>query len=136
MTRLFLLLLLILSGNAIYAQETQSPKRDIAQRVQHTAQALRLDDIQTTKLEDIYLRESAQLEQISALKNSDPDKYTLKLQAIRNGTAGSIRLLLRKNQMPLYRDLAAQWRMHEHQLRQQMKGSSELEIQEALIGNN
>ncbi|HHJ49505.1 MAG TPA: hypothetical protein ENJ88_01190 [Phaeodactylibacter sp.] len=136
MTRLFLLFLLSLSANAIYAQEAQGPKRDLAQRVQHTARALQLDELQTAKLEDIYARENAQLEQIAPLKTSDPDKYTHKLQAIRKGTAGSIRLLLRDEQIALYRKLAAQWRMQEHQLRRKMEGSSELEIQEALIGNN
>ncbi len=136
MIRLFFSLLLIIAGSSMYAQETQAVKRELPQRVQYTAQALQLNDIQAAKLESIYLRESAQLDQIAPLKTSDPDKYTLKLQAIRKGTAGSIRLLLHDNQLALYRDLAAQWRMQEHQLRQQMKGAPEMKIQEALIGTN
>ncbi len=137
MIRTLLLLVFGLSSFSLFAQaDASAVKRDLAERVQYTAEALQLDEQQTARLEQIYLRESAQLEKIASLKASDPDKYTLKLQAIRRGTAGSIRLLLRKEQIPLYYRLAAQWRLQEHQMRQQMQGASEMSIQEALVGTN
>lgn len=135
----FFVALIINTGSfSLLAQKeaTQAVKRNLVERVQYTAQALQLDERQTAKLEKIYLRENAQLEQIRPLKSSDEQKYAAKLQAIRKGTAGSIRLLLREDQIPLYYQLAGQWRLQEHHLRQKMKGASEVLIQEALIGTN
>jgi len=132
LTSIIVLLCLCISP-LLSQNETLPAQRNLSERLQATAQALQLDEAQAAKLQTVYLRESAQLQEITSLKTSDPQKYTQKLQAIRKGTMGSIRLLLRDEQIPLYNQLAAQWRLQEHQLRQKMKGSPEMDIQEALM---
>ncbi len=130
-----ILVLLCLCINPLLSQNETLAQRNPAERLKNTAQTLQLDEAQTAKLQAIYSRESTQLEQIANLKTTNPQKYTQKLQAIRKGTMGSIRLLLREEQIPLYHQLAAQWRLQEHQLRQKMKGFPEMDIQEALINS-
>jgi hypothetical protein len=90
-------LLLVIGLNA---QSLELPT-DRSGYVSFFSQRLNLNESQIAKMGAIYDNRVKNLASIESLK-SDPAKYKMKLNAIYEGTDGSVRMLLSKNQKKLY----------------------------------
>lgn len=105
-----------------------------AERTAKLTQALTLDSHQEAAVLKIQQRKSAQVAQLSDLKQNDPSKYYQKLQSIHEGNEIAVQRLLTKEQLKAYHAERHALRLQKSQLVKKMKASnaSKLDIDEAV----
>jgi hypothetical protein len=95
-----------------------------AQKALQSAEALaprfQLDEAQRAKLYRIQTRRYSDLELIAANKASDPALYLDQLKAVEKGSDFSIELMLREDQLPLFRAYALEKRTRRSEKAQAM----------------
>ncbi len=114
-------------------------QNDIEAQARQATDALtahyKLDEAQQQQMYQIQLRKYRNLQQIAAYKQTNPTLYLQKLKAIRLGTDGSIKRLLRNEQLPIYYEDLRQRRKREAQLIKELRsqGATQQQIDAALM---
>lgn len=105
-----------------------------AERTAKLKQVLMLDSDQEAEVLRIQQRKSAQVAELSDLKQKDPSKYYKKLQSIYEGNEIAVQRLLTKEQLKAYHAERYTLRVQKSQLIKKMKASnaSQLDIDEAV----
>ena len=95
----FLTALLMVFAGLVIAQDHASTPKEAASRF---TSILDLDAKQQLKMIQIEENKAKNLSEIAAYKTSDYSLYIRKRHSVADGAAGSVRLMLRKEQMPKY----------------------------------
>jgi hypothetical protein len=125
-----------LSGT--YAQTTDTNPYDAQARslTEQLTTKYGLNESQSARMLKIQTRKLKNLDQVAALKTSDPAKYKQKLENIQQGTLGSIKLLLNgKAQTDIYNQTQAKVRQLKSAKRKELtkNGMTQQEIEAALL---
>ncbi len=98
MKHLFTALMMVFAG-FVMAQDHTSPAQTAAAPF---TSILNLDAKQQLNMVKIETTKQKNLADIASLKTSDYSLYLKKRHSVAQGAAGSVRIMLRKEQMPLY----------------------------------
>jgi hypothetical protein len=91
---------------------------------------------QAKQMYTIQVRKERNMNEIAALKSSDPALYATKLQSVRKGTTASIRRILNtKEQVELYQKTQTDLRVKRAEVRKNMmaKNATQAEIEAAML---
>lgn len=92
-----------------------------------------LTDAQQTKVRKAVEVQMENMEQIAALKDSNPNAYLAKKRSLREYLEGKLALILSDRQLSLLEKQQEDRRLAERALRKKMKGASQAEIEVALL---
>jgi hypothetical protein len=94
-----------------------------------------LDDEQSNRMYKVQLRKYKQLNKLSLIREQDPDFYIEKLESVYTGTDGSIRLMLKEDQMRLYEKDLLELRKKRAEMTQKLKeqGKTGWEVREETL---
>lgn len=129
----FVFALLVCMAGSGWAQ--QALERKAREATDALAALYKLDEAQQQEMYRIQLRKYRNLQEIAPYKTSNRELYYQKLKAIHLGTDGSIKRMLRNEQMAVYYEQLRQRREREARLLKELRsrGASEQETQQALI---
>lgn len=101
----------------------------------YLAERYSLDDEQSSRMYKVQLRKYKQLNKLSLIREQDPDFYIEKLESVYTGTDGSIRLMLKEDQMRLYEKDLLELRKKRAEMTQRLKeqGKTEWEVREETL---
>lgn len=92
-----------------------------------------LTDAQQTKVRKVVEVQMENMEQIAALKDSNPNAYLAKKRSLREYLEGKLALILSDRQLSLLEKQQEDRRLAERALRKKMKGATQEEIEVALL---
>jgi preprotein translocase subunit SecF len=129
---LFSLLLLVLGGQALNAQKTETTAAPTAtndQEIRKATEALtakyQLNADQAKQMYTIQARKAKNLAQIESLKSSDPALYRAKVQNVQKGTLANIqRILNTKDQVALYKKTQSDLRVQRNKKQKELVGNN------------
>lgn len=95
---LLYVLLLLFMASGLQAQEMKENRNEIAE----ISEAVKLDDTQVLKLNEIYQKRAEDLKLIEELRNKDEQSFYRKRLAIYKGSQASVDLLINPEQREQY----------------------------------
>ena len=104
MFRILILILFVFSSGFVLAQTDNLISLD--KEIQELSQAYHLDKAQEASLQRILVRKQEMLKGIQFHKESDFDRFLELRRTIYKGTEGSIKMILKEDQMDYFKDEA------------------------------
>ena len=98
MKRILVVILLVFSFTAIYAQEAR-----IGEEMEFYTKELNIEDSQRASLSKIIIRKQKDLEAINEYAKTDENMFRQKRRNIYKGADSSIRMMLNENQIELWK---------------------------------
>jgi hypothetical protein len=140
---LFSLILLLLGGASLQAQQTEATAAptgindpEIRKATEALTAKYQLNADQAKQMYTIQVRKAKNLAQIESLKSSDPALYRAKVQNVQKGTLANIqRILTTKDQVALYKKTQSDLRVQRNKKQKELvgKNASKEAIENALL---
>lgn len=130
----FLLLVITLFSAQLLSAQTQAER--IEAETTKLRQLYQLDETQTAEMRRIQERRFSNVEEIASLQQSDFSLWVQKRRAIRTNTEGSIRRMLRADQLVVFDQQMTQRRIEDSNFIKEMQqqGKTKEQIELLLLG--